>query len=103
MERRALLAFAAASAGAFAVSTGAWPALLALPILFVAAIRRVEPVLPRFRKPAEWIGRLLAGGVALLPLLVTFQTVYTETALRIAWPAGVFLSLLAAGFLWVAP
>jgi len=39
----------------------------------------------------------------LLPLLVTFQTVYVETALKMAAPAGVLLSLLAAGLLWVAP
>ena len=103
MERRALLAFAAASVGALVVSTAAWPALLAIPVLFYAAIRRVEPVLSRFRKPAEAIGRVAAGGVALLPLLVTFQILYTETALKIAAPSGVFLSLLAAGLLWVAP
>jgi len=103
MERRALFAFAAASMGAFAVSTGAWAALLAIPILVTAAVRRIEPGLSRFRKPAEWIGRAAAGGVALLPLLVTFQTLYTETAMKITAPAGVLLSLLAAGLLWVAP
>jgi len=103
MERRALLAFAAASVGSFAVSTGAWLALLALPVLFYAAVRRIEPGLPGFRKPAEWIGRVVAGGVAFLPLLVTFQTIYTETAMKIAAPAGILLSLLAAGLLWIAP
>src|SRR5579859_3224898 len=103
MERRALIAFAAASVGAFASSLGAWPALIVLPALMLAALRPAGPLRPRIEKPARWIAGVVAGGVAVLPLLVTFQALTIETAQRIAGPAGILLSLLAGALLWVAP
>jgi len=103
MERGALIAFAAASISAFAVSLHAWLAFLAIPALLV--VSRLRPVLlsARGRRAVRWGGGLAMAGVGVLPLLVTFQSLYAETALRIAGPLGILLSLLLAGLLWASP
>jgi transglutaminase-like putative cysteine protease len=103
MERRALIAFAAASVAAFAVSLSAWFAFLALPALVLVARLRPASLTPRARKSVRWIGGLSMAGIGILPLLVTFQTLYAETAVKIAGPAGAVLGLLLAGLLWAAP
>ncbi len=103
MERRALIAFAAASVAAFAVSLGAWLAFLAVPALVLVAQLRPAAFSPRARKAARWVGGLAMAGVGILPLLVTFQMLYAESAMRIAGPAGTLLSLLVAVLLWAAP
>jgi len=103
MERRMLSAFLASSIAAFSVSLRAWPALVAIPALAVLAFVGVRGPSPRQHRLARWIGGGGAIGLGLLPILVTFQSLYSETAIRIAGPAGIGLSLAAAALIWAAP
>jgi hypothetical protein len=110
MERRvptlahaALIALAAASAAAFATAYGAWPVLVLLLPMLTSGFRRLERLPLRAQAALRWAGWLLAGGVAALPLLVTFQSVYLAQVTRIAVPAGVGLCLLVTLFLYSAP
>jgi transglutaminase-like putative cysteine protease len=103
MDRRAPVFFAAACIAAFAVLNSAWIALIAIPAIFVVATRKPPSMEPGTRRLLRWVGGLLIGGVAILPLLVTFQSMTLETALKIAVTAGVGLALATAGFLWAAP
>jgi hypothetical protein len=103
MERRALIAFAVASVAAFAVSLNAWLAFVALPALVGVSLLRPATLTPKARKALRWVGGLALAGVGILPLLVTFQTLYAETAVKIAGPAGTALGLLLSVLLWAAP
>src|SRR3954466_8775015 len=98
-----LMVFLAASIAAFAVSLSAWLALTAIPVLVAFSFASVGAPSPRQHQAARWIGGGMVVGVGLLPILVTFQTLYSETAVRIAGPSGVALSLAGAGLLWAAP
>ncbi|HLY12060.1 MAG TPA: transglutaminaseTgpA domain-containing protein [Planctomycetota bacterium] len=103
MSRWARVAFAAASVAAFGVAVGAWIVLPGIAALLV--VERLRPVRTssKVHRWALGIGGTVMVGVAILPLLVTFQQLYAETALRVALPIGVLLSVLLAGFLWAAP
>src|SRR5579862_1804609 len=100
MSRWARVAFAAASVAAFGVAVGAWIVLPGIAALLV--VERLRPVRTssKVHRWALGIGGTVMVGVAILPLLVTFQQLYAETALRVALPIGVLLSVLLAGFLW---
>jgi transglutaminase-like putative cysteine protease len=98
-----LMVFLAASIAAFAASLSAWLALIAIPALVAFSFVGVGAPSPRQHRAARWIGGGLVAGVGLLPILVTFQTIYSETAVRIAGPAGIALSLAGVALLWAAP
>ena len=102
MARWALIAVAAASIAAFGVAVGAWAAFAGIAALVFVEYRRPGAPSPLVRRWARRIGWTIVAGVAILPLLVTFQRIYGETALKVAMPVGLLLSLLMAGLLWAS-
>src|SRR5580765_2594558 len=100
MQRWLLVLFALAGMAAYAVVLGNWFAFIFVPLVLFLEIRGVTVTTPRLKQVLRWITGLVAAGVGVLPLFVTFQLVYTETAIKIAMPAGGLLCAATAAALW---
>jgi transglutaminase-like putative cysteine protease len=101
MERRPfsaghawLIAFAAVSLAAPAVSLGIGWILLLVPAMIASGFWRVARTPQKIALVIRWVGLLCVVGLGALPLLSTFQLMYIEPAIRYAAPVGAALGVV---------